>query len=247
MTDVEEVKHLLKSLNPAQQREVLTYLREIVPQHEIEKQLMASAETLLNALARSPELTRRMIRGVIAEAAFATDVIPTLRDWTEKSVERDQPYDFMLTDDAQSAVKPGHAPESDVRVQVKMQRSRRGMPLLASEVWTRRVRWPAGHYVVEVQRTRTGQRSGVRTRPYRFGEFDILAVSMGPATGRWADFMYTLERWLLPKPDKSEEVLTFQPVAPESNEYWTSDFVQCVRWLRSGETKRLGWDMSRSR
>ena len=32
--------------------------------------------------------------------------------------------------------------------------------------------------------------TGLATRPYRFGEFDILAVSMHPSTNDWNRFMY---------------------------------------------------------
>lgn len=41
-------------------------------------------------------------------------------------------------------------------------------------------------YVVETPRTRGGKdlTSGEDTRPYRYGEFDILAVSMHPSTNR---------------------------------------------------------------
>ena len=57
-------------------------------------------------------------------------------------------------------------------------------------------------YVVETQKTREGtdRKTGEKTRPYRFGEFDILAVAMQPATGQWDRFFYTIADWLLPDP-----------------------------------------------
>ncbi|MGH7663995.1 MAG: hypothetical protein ACRENI_06830 [Gemmatimonadaceae bacterium] len=244
MTDVEEAKRLLGAMTEAQQREVLAFLRRIVPPHPMEVELLAPAESLMEALARAPELTTRMIRGVIAEAAFAVEIIPTLgAAWKEKPIGRDQPYDFLLTDNPTSQNNATHRQVGDIRVQVKMQRSMKQQPLLASEVWKTKVHWPSTHYVVEMQRTRKGERGGLSTRPYRFGELDILAVSLGPARRRWGAFMYTLERWLLPDPARPGQILTFQPVAPESNEFWTSDFLRCVEWLRDGEQKVIEGDL----
>lgn len=144
-----------------------------------------------------------------------------------------------MTEEPFDAADPAYRPGVDVRVQVKMQRSELGAPLLAGRLLRGRHGWPATHYVVEMQRTRTGQRSGEKTRPYRFGEFDILAVSLGPATGRWANFMYTVERWLLPASSNPSFVLTYQPVPPEENDAWTADFETCVGWWRSGEERRI--------
>lgn len=53
--------------------------------------------------------------------------------------------------------------------------------------------------MTETQKTRTdNDGDGEKTRPYRYGEFDVLAVSMQPSTGKWDRYMYTLGRWLLP-------------------------------------------------
>ncbi len=41
-------------------------------------------------------------------------------------------------------------------------------------------------------------RDGVDTRPYRFGDFNILAVCMEPSYARWDRFHYIPERWLFP-------------------------------------------------
>lgn len=61
-----------------------------------------------------------------------------------------------------------------------------------------------GSYVVEVQRTRGGQRAGVSTRPYRFGEFDLLAVCMQASTGDWHSFLYApAARLVADQTDKS--------------------------------------------
>ncbi len=97
-------------------------------------------------------------------------------------------------------------------------------------------------YVVETQRTRGGKdaRTGEDTRPYRFGEFDILAVSMEPSTRRWDSFLFTVGKWLLPRPDDHRLILKFQPVPNEPNDYWTSDFEQSVVWFRSGVHNTIG-------
>jgi len=96
-------------------------------------------------------------------------------------------------------------------------------------------------YVVETQRTRGGtdKATGSATRPYRFGEFDILAVAMHPSTGDWSRFMYTVERWLIPDPTDSTQLFKYQPVTHKPNGFWTDDLAKCISWLRSGDQKRL--------
>ena len=94
-------------------------------------------------------------------------------------------------------------------------------------------------YVVEVQRTRSGLENGESTRPYRFGEFDILAVNMHPSTGDWKRFLYTVSSWLLPRPEHTNLIQIMQPVPSRPDEYWTDDLCLCLKWFRSGIKKRL--------
>ncbi len=77
---------MLDSLSETERLEVLGYLRKSVPLHPVEQKLMASAETILEAIARSTDLTVRGIEGIIAEAAFATEVAPALIGWVEQRV-----------------------------------------------------------------------------------------------------------------------------------------------------------------
>lgn len=245
MTKADDVKQLLAGMSETERRQVLAHLREGLPKHPMEDLLMTSAEALLEALSRAGDFTVRMIRGVVAEGVFAADVLPTLPNgWREIPTSGDRPYDFLLTDVPEGAPTPTRHPH--VRVQVKMQRSEGKKPLYASEQWKTRVKWPSGYYIVEVQKSRKGEKKGKSTRPYRFGEFDILAVSLGPARGRWSAFMYTLERWLLPNPSEITEILTFQPVAPTDSESWTSDFTKAVGWLRSDVKKRIEGDLPKA-
>jgi len=77
-----------------------------------------------------------------------------------------------------------------------MQRLKAHLPMMANEGY--RI-LSADKFVVETQRTRGGKdkKSNSDTRPYHFGEFDILAVSMQPSTGNWNEFLYTVSSWLL--------------------------------------------------
>ncbi|GAB4358054.1 MAG: hypothetical protein Kow00114_10010 [Kiloniellaceae bacterium] len=87
-------------------------------------------------------------------------------------------------------------------------------------------------FITETQKTRTGNDGeGGRTRPYRYGEFDILAVSMQPSTGDWNRYMYTLGRWLVPG-EGENEIATFQPVSMTPNDFWTDDFETAAKWFR---------------
>jgi hypothetical protein len=225
--DIETIKRLLDSLNDDQCREVLQYLRARIPIHPIETKLNAQAEVILEAIDRASDLTLRGVRGIIAEAAFAVGVVSELEGWREIVLGSDMPYDFLLED----AV-------GQVRVQVKMQRRVGGRPMRAKEA-SRLL--SADMFVVETQRTRGGvdRSTGEDTRPYRFGEFDVIAVSMHPSTNNWDSFMYTVGDWLLPRQDNPRQLMKFQPVSPDPNEDWTSDFLTCVSWFRSGKKKHI--------
>jgi hypothetical protein len=132
----------------------------------------------------------------------------------------DLPYDFLLEDSS-----------GQVRVQVKMQRQKAHRPMTAREAY----KWLSPEmYVTETQRTRGGRDpAGQDTRPYRFGDFDILAVSMQASSGNWGSFLFTVERWLLPRPNEPQLLLKFQPVPMQPNDEWTGDFNTCVEWFRS--------------
>ena len=227
MTDIEQIKRLLSLCSPAQRQEILRYLRAEFPIHPLEVELNAAAEIILEAIHRSGGLTLRMIRGVIAEAAFEIEIVGQLEGWRNITPPGDLPYDFLL-DDGQGAV----------RVQVKLQRSLAHRPMWAREAYRF---LPGDMHVVETQRTRGGsnKRTGGSTRPYRFGEFDLLAVAMYPSTHEWNTFMYIVADWLLPGRTDSSEILKFQPVATTSNDDWTHDFHTAVGWLRSGVKKKM--------
>lgn len=227
--DIEQIKRLLETMDEVEKREILSHIRASVPLHPMEQKLNASAETILGAIGRSSDLTIRGIEGLIAEAAFETEILPKLVGWEAKRIVGDQPFDFLLADST-----------GEIKLQVKMQRRIARRPLMANEV-RKRLKWPADYFIVETQRTRTGEsKKAGKTRPYRFGSFDILAVSMGASKGRWSAFLYTVERWLLPSDKDTNCLLTYQPVAPAPTECWTDDFCVAVRWFRSGVQKIWG-------
>jgi hypothetical protein len=161
---------------------------------------------------------------VIAEAGFVIEGVERLEGWRNVTPPGDLPYDFLL-DDGQGAV----------RIQVKLQRSLAHRPMWAREAYRF---LPGDMYVVETQRTRRGsdKRTGGSTRPYRFGEFDLLAAAMYPSTREWNMFMYTVADWLLPGRTSPSEMLKFQPVATLPNDDWTSDFIRL--WGGYGQTCR---------
>ena len=136
--------------------------------HELERTFNVRAEIILEAISRASDLTQRGVRGVIAETVFVLDVLPTATGWQSEPPIGNVAYDALLQRNGQR-----------VRIQVKTQRRRAGEPMIQG-----------GSYVVEVQRTRGGDRAGVSTRPYRFSEFDLLAVCMWASTGDWHSFLY---------------------------------------------------------
>lgn len=202
-------------------------LRKEFPIHELEKKWNASAELILEAISRAPDLTQRGVRGVIAEASFDQLVVEPLRKagWRDETPAGDHPFDFALI------YKGG-----SIRVQVKMQRLEKQVPKLWKGTGNARTNQPV--YVAETQKTRTGKdKHGEDTRPYRFGEFDILAVCMHPSTSDWGRFMFTVATWLRPRPQNKRLIAVFQPVPAKPNNDWSSDFLTAVDWLRSGRKK----------
>lgn len=139
---------------------------------------------------------------------------------------KDPPYDFLLDD--------GNGP---IKVHVKLQRSKANRPMMANEGYRR---FSADRYVVETQRTRGGKtKEEADTRPYRFGEFDILVVAMQASTLDWDHFLYTVGDWLIPRRDNAHLLEKFQPVSRNPDQDWTEDFLTCVTWLRSGLKKTI--------
>ena len=145
---LEELRLALKGVSKEERRDVFQFLRQEFPIHALEKEWNASAELILEAIARASDLTRRGIRGVIAEAAFEQSVALPLIDkgWKVEIPEGDHPFDFLLVDK-----------DGPVKVQVKMQRLEKKVPKL----------WKStrGVFVVETQKTRSGKdSSGKATR-----------------------------------------------------------------------------------
>jgi len=227
----DEIVGLIESTNQDEQRLLLNYLRQRVVLHPLELEWSTTAEAILTAIARSSDLTQRGIRGILAEATFEEAVLPLLRTsgWTPVKVFGDQPYDFLLE---RAAMR--------IRIQVKLQRRERGVPKEYAARLRSAMNCPPGPlYVVEVQKTRSGRRGGQKTRPYHFGDFDILAVNLHPSTGNWARFAYTVGGWLLPRPEEQDLIEVLQPVRTETDDYWTNDLAACIDWFLVGAKKRL--------
>ena len=227
MSKVDEIKNQLSRCSQNEQRLVFEYLRSKFPIHPIEKQLNTTAEVILEAIARAGDLTQRGVRGIIAEAAFKQYVVNQLKGWSDITPPCEAAYDFLLADSI-----------GQVRIQVKMQRLKNKKPMMANEGYKS---LSSDKYAVETQKTRGGKdkKTNSDTRPYRFGEFDILAVAMHPSTGDWNDFMYTVADWLLPRDDNKDLLLKFQPVAKKTNEDWTDSLEECIRWFRDGIKKQI--------
>ena len=100
--------------------------------------------------------------------------------------------------------------------------------------------YPSEMYVVEVQKTRGGVdlQTNEDTRPYRFGEFDVLAVNMHPSTRNWNRFLYTVGNWLIPRSPNAGLIEIFQPVPRIANESWTDNLGTCLEWLGSGMQRK---------
>lgn len=227
---VERIKELLHECSVEEREIIFRYLRRDIAIHSLEERLNTKAEVILEALHRASDLTLRGVRGIIAEATFTIDIVGQMAEWKDITPKGDFAYDCLLADQAGA-----------VRVQIKMQRLKDHKPMMACEGYRF---LPKDLYVAETQRTRGGKDSqGQATRPYKFGEFDILGVCLHPSSNNWQDFVYTVGQWLIPDPKDNQRILKFQPVSVVEGEDWTHDFTKCVSWLRSGRKKRICGDL----
>ncbi|WP_144769216.1 hypothetical protein [Methylobacterium dankookense] len=221
MDEFEELLQRIRACDKDQKQDIFAEIRDSILIHELENKFHVRAEVILGAIDRASDLTQRGVRGLIAETAFVVDIIPTLQGWHDEPPVGDLSYDACLC-------RGNHR----VRVQVKMQRRIRGLPMRRE-----------GAFCVEVQRTRNGQKDGVSTRPYRFGEFDLLAVCMAASTGNWHAFMYAPTRALQadPRVDDRSVIQTLQTV-PEypgpAEGPWTSDLSLALERLTDGGAAR---------
>jgi hypothetical protein len=224
----DEIRGLLRKCTPEERQEIFELLRQEFPIHPLEGRWNTKAEVILEAINRSPDLTQRGLRGIIAEAAFAIDIIGKSERWRDITPMMNLAYDSLVEDDI-----------GQVRVQIKLQRRKAGEPMITKGIRLFQS-YPADMFVVETQKTRGGKDSaGEDTRPYRYGEFDILGVSLHPSTQKWTDFAFTVADWLIPDPATLRYIHKLQPVSPVENEDWTRDFDTCVEWFRSRRRKTI--------
>jgi ribosomal protein S16 len=194
--------------------------------HPMEAVLNLTSDAVLSAIQKmkmQDGMPWRMLRGSLADLLFEVIVVPTLTGWVDVPFSGDLPYDYKLRNPARE----------EVTLQIKLQRSGKNEPSVFNK------RTGKNMFSVETQRTRGGTVNGVNTRPYRFGEFDILAVCMYPSTGRWDTYMYTVEKWLLPHAKEANGLATFQPVAQRPNADWTDSLERAIEWLKSGQRKTI--------
>lgn len=232
MSDLsDEVCRLIDQANEEERRIILAYIRERASLHALEAEWNTTAEEILTAIARSSDLTLRGIRGILAEAVFEKRQLSKIEaeGWSAAKIIGDKAYDFLIERD-----------KSQIKIQVKLQRKQVGVPKEYGPSLRKKLKCPSGTmYVVEVQKTRSGEKDGAKTRPYHFGDFDILAVSLHPVTSNWERFAFTVGSWLLPRATDPSLIEIFQPVPFDPDEFWTDDLHTCIQWFLSGEKKKI--------
>ena len=220
----EEINAIIGSLSWQDQQQLQIELRKIHPIHPLENQWNISAEFILEAIARSQDITKRGVRGIVAELTFLNYIIIPMNQlgWQNVPLIGDLPYDALIE----------HSSGRQVKIQAKNQRMKLGLPLYATQQSARRFSGFENWWVAECQKTRSGiDADGLSTRPYRFGEFDILAVCLHPSTNDWSKFMFTPSIRLFPRPATPTLIEIFQPVPPFKTGYWTDNLEECISWL----------------
>jgi hypothetical protein len=223
-----QIREILAACTPEQREELVRLVRLEYRVHRIEREWNTSAEVVLEALARAGELTQRMFKGILAEAACKVEIIDKLTGWEDVTPPGVHPFDFVVQRGSDRAT-----------IQTKLQRKQGGKPFMYRVPGRRGPATP--FYVVETQKSRRGadRSSGANTRPYRFGEFDVLAVCMEPATGDWSQFRFTVGNWLIPRQEAPDLIAVYQPVSLEFNDDWTNSLATAVAWSQAKRTKTI--------
>lgn len=228
-----QLQQYILSLSDEQKSQIFQLLRSGFTIHPLEQMWNIRAEFILEAISRSQDITKRGVRGIIAELAFSTYVLEPMRPlWSEIPIIGDQPYDAHITDGRGS-----------ITIQTKNQRLVTGRPLRPNATTARRMPHVADWYIAETQKTRSGKARNpedgnaateeISTRPYRFGEFDILSVCLHPSTGDWSRFMFTPASTLIPSAKDPSLIATLQPVPSSPQFAWTDNLAQCIEWVRN--------------
>ena len=93
---LDAAKRVLAQCTDEERIILLDYLKESLPRHSLEQEWGVGAEIILSAISRSSDLTKRGVRGIIAEAIFERNVLGTLKSWETMSFVDDRPYDFLI-------------------------------------------------------------------------------------------------------------------------------------------------------
>lgn len=82
---------------------------------------------------------------------------------------------------------------------------------------------------METNKSRDGtDDTGAATRPYKFTDFDILAVCLQPATNDWSRFVYCCSKDLLPRPENASLIKILQPVSPRTQRGWYTQLEDAI-------------------
>jgi hypothetical protein len=242
-SDLERIIALLEAASSQTRSDIFTRLRRVHKIHPLETEWATTAEFILEAIARSQDITKRGVRGVIAELAFSEFIVKALgQQWIERKLTGDLPYDSLIEDEI-----------GQIKIQTKNQRLVKGTALYASASLVARCPDAAGWFVAETQKTRSGKKrrrkqsagdilgtnvdlDAQSSRPYRFGEFDILSVCLHPSSGDWTRFMFTPAHTLLARKADANLMETLQPVPDKSCFAWTDNLLTCIGWIRNPES-----------
>ncbi len=74
---LEAIIELIDECSEEDRRALKLYLRNLLP-HPLESEWGIDADTILSAINRSSDLTKRGVRGIIAEAVFVNEIVPTV-------------------------------------------------------------------------------------------------------------------------------------------------------------------------
>src|ERR1700735_5496291 len=93
---LDNLKKLLDGSTDQDRAELLDDLKSHFPKHPLEQDWGVGAEVILSAISRSSDLTKRGVRGIIAEAVFERNILARLKGWEQMGFVDDRPYDLLI-------------------------------------------------------------------------------------------------------------------------------------------------------
>lgn len=96
INNLHDIINIISQYGMNDRRYIFNELRKSILFHQLEQEFGISAERILDAIGRGSDLTKRGVRGIIAETVFATEIARSIPSWITSDPLGDAPYDVLM-------------------------------------------------------------------------------------------------------------------------------------------------------